>query len=185
MNTVKTMSVLFALLTLVADVAVIGFGLIAFLARGDGPGVVLRDRTWDRVADVALPLAVIVGLICTLGSLYFSEVAHFIPCRLCWYQRIAMYPMPLLLGIAAWKRDRSIRRYVIPLAVVGGLISIYHYQLEWFPGQSSPACTLDAPCTVRWVFEFGFISLPFMALSGFALIAALTWIAGQRPLPDR
>lgn len=175
------MSVFFAMLTVIANLAVVSFIAIALMARDGGSAGELRDRLWDRVGQIALPLAALVGLTALLGSLYYSEVAHYIPCRLCWYQRIAMYPMPLLLGIAAFRRDHDIRRYVIPLALVGAAISIYHYQLEWFPSQSSPACTLDAPCTVRWVFELGFISMPYMALSGFALIAWLAWIAGQRP----
>ena len=68
------------------------------------------------------------------GSLYFSEVADFMPCTLCWYQRIAMYPLVLLLGIAAFRRDRAIRLYVVPLAVVGAAISIYHYLYRVVPG---------------------------------------------------
>lgn len=180
---VQTMSLLFALLTVVANLVVVAFVVIALAARRGGAAARRRDHLWDRLAEIALPLAAIVGLVCTLGSLYFSEIAHYIPCRLCWYQRIAMYPMPLLLAIAARHRDRGFRRYAIPLALVGAAISVYHYQLEWFPTQSSPACTADAPCTVRWVFELGYISLPFMALSGFLLIATLAWIAGQRQDP--
>ena len=70
------------------------------------------------------------------GSLYFSEVAHFVPCRLCWYQRIAMYPLVLLLGIATLRRDVGIRLYAIPLAAIGAAVSIYHVQLERFPDQA-------------------------------------------------
>ena len=106
------------------------------------------------------------------------------PCRLCWYQRIPMYPMAVSLSIAAARGDRRIRAYAVPLALVGALISAYHYQLEWFPEQASPACTADAPCTIVWVRELGFVSIPFMALCGFLAIAWLTWIAGQRLEPD-
>ena len=81
------------------------------------------------------------------GSLYFSEVAHFVPCRLCWYQRIAMYPLVLLLGIATLRRDRGIRLYAIPLAAIGAAVSIYHVQLERFPDQAS-FCSLEAPCNL-------------------------------------
>jgi disulfide bond formation protein DsbB len=177
---VQTFNLLFAMLTVIADLAVIGLTFLALGARVSDGLADARDAVWDRLSEVALPLAAVVGLTATLGSLYYSEVADFIPCQLCWYQRIAMYPMPVILLIAAWKRDRSIRSYVIPLALIGAAISIYHYQLERFPDQSSGFCTAEAPCTVVWVWMFHFISIPFMALSGFALIAWLVWIAGQR-----
>jgi disulfide bond formation protein DsbB len=91
-----------------------------------------------------------------------------------------MYPMPVLLAVA-WRRgDMMVRRYVIPVALIGAAISIYHYQLERFPDQGGFSCAVDNPCTLVWVWMFHFISIPFMALSGFALIAWLVWIAGQR-----
>ena len=132
---------------------------------------------WETLGPSALWLAFLVALTATLGSLYLSEVAHFVPCKLCWYQRIAMYPLVPILAIAAWKRDVSVVRYVVPLAVIGAAISIYHYQLERFPGQASVSCSADAPCTVVWIWKFHFVSIPLMALSGFALIVALVLVA--------
>ena len=76
------------------------------------------------------------------GSLYYSEVAHYTPCALCWYQRIAMYPLVLLLGIAAFRRDIGIRLYAIPLAAIGAVISAYHYLLEWGIDVSRGACVV-------------------------------------------
>jgi disulfide bond formation protein DsbB len=125
------------------------------------------------VDGASLALAAIVGLVATLGSLYLSEIAHIPPCQLCWYQRIAMYPLPVILGIAAWRRDFGIRPYAIALAAIGSAISIYHYQLERFPDQSSLSCSVDVPCTTVWIWRFHYISIPFMALSGFALIVTL------------
>jgi disulfide bond formation protein DsbB len=109
----------------------------------------------------------------TLGSLYYSEIAHYVPCDYCWYQRIAMYPLALILGIAAFRDDRSITRYAVPLAAAGGLISGYHYLIQQFPDLSTGSCSAAAPCTATWVWEFGFVSIPFMALSCFAAIVAL------------
>ena len=77
------------------------------------------DRIRGAMAGSALPAAFVVAALATLGSLWFSEVAHFEPCRLCWYQRIAMYPLVLILGIAAWRGDSRVRRYAVPLAAVG------------------------------------------------------------------
>ncbi|HET7483664.1 MAG TPA: disulfide oxidoreductase [Actinomycetota bacterium] len=163
----------FALLTVAADLAAIvavGWWVASKVSR--------RARaSWlelrQHVADHALPLAFLVALICTLGSLYYSEVAHFIPCKLCWYQRIAMYPLTVILGIAAMRRDLQIRRYVIPIVALGSVISTYHYVIERFPNLAGGSCDPSAPCTVTWVWEFRFISIPFMALGGFALIATL------------
>lgn len=177
---VETINLLSAMLTVATIVAVLVFTVLALGARFSDGVAGMRDATWETVAEIALPLAAIVGLVAVLGSLYYSEVEHFIPCKLCWYQRIAMYPMPVILAIAAWRRDRSVRAYVIPLAAIGAAFAIYHYQLERFPDQSSGFCTVEAPCTIVWVWMFHFISLPLMALSGFALIAWLVWIAGQR-----
>jgi disulfide bond formation protein DsbB len=177
---VTSVNLLFALLTALANLAVLAFVVLAIGARWSAGLARRRDAVWDRVAEMALPLAAIVAWVAMSGSLYYSEVARFIPCELCWYQRIAMYPLAIVLLVAAIRRDRSVRAYVLPLAAIGAVISAYHYQLERFPEQSALAsCSVEAPCTLVWVWEFHYISIPFMALSGFALIAALAWIAGQ------
>ena len=178
-----TMSVFYALLTVVADVFVAGTLVLLALSRVWPRAAYALEDAGRWLAPVGLPFAWIVALVATSGSLYYSEVAHYVPCNLCWYQRIAMYPMALLLGVATLKRDTRVSRYAIPLAVAGALISIYHYQLERFPNEAHIACTREAPCTVVWVWQFHFISLPLMALSGFALIATLLAIA-RRGAPD-
>ena len=134
----------------------------------------LRPRVSDLLAGQVLPLAFLVAAISMAGSLYLSEVAHFPPCRLCWFQRIAMYPQVLLLGVAWYRRDEGIRHYVLPLSVIGALISTYHLLLERFPSlEGSSGCDPANPCTIRWVEQFGFITIPTMALSAFVLIALL------------
>jgi disulfide bond formation protein DsbB len=172
---VDTMATLFALLTVIAIAAVIAIALLAVAGR-DGFSST-KDAVWETLGPSALWLAFLVALTATLGSLYLSEVAHFVPCKLCWYQRIAMYPLVPILAIAAWKRDVAVVRYAVPLAVIGAAISIYHYQLERFPSQASVSCSADAPCTVVWIWKFHFVSIPLMALSGFALIVALVLVA--------
>jgi disulfide bond formation protein DsbB len=170
----QTAEVFFSLLTLVADAAIVGL-VVARLVRA--------DRVLESVADIALPLAFVVALTCMLGSLYFSQIADFTPCNLCWYQRIAMYPLSVLLLVAVIRRDRDIRFYVVPLAVIGAAISLYHFLVERFPSlEASGVCTLAVPCTQVWFRRFGFITLPFMALSGFLLIVSLVML---RPQEDR
>jgi disulfide bond formation protein DsbB len=131
------------------------------------------------VARLALWLAWLVALVTTLGSLYFSEVAHYTPCNLCWYQRIAIYPLAIALLVAALRRDRQIAWYVVPVAAIGALFAAYQTQLQAFPAQHSAFCTLTEPCTVRYVWKFGFVSLPFMALSAFVFVITMTVIAAR------
>jgi len=166
-----TFSRFFALLSLVCWVAVIFVVVVAVVAR-NRPG----SRAADVLADFsrnAIWLGALVASVTMLGSLYYSQVAHFVPCALCWYQRIAMYPLAVILLIAAARRDRSIWRYVGPLAIIGAGFSVYHTQLQAYPNQHSSFCTTLEPCTVRYVWEFGFVSLPFMALSAFAFILTM------------
>jgi disulfide bond formation protein DsbB len=87
-----------------------------------------------------------------------------------------MYPLALVLAIAAIRSDLGIRRYVLPVVAVGAAISVYHYQLERFPEQTTLACSVEIPCTTVWVWQLHYISIPFMAFSAFALIAALLLI---------
>jgi disulfide bond formation protein DsbB len=171
---VQTMSTLFALLTVVAQLAVLAIFVLAVGARTSASFGRARDAVWDTIGPNGIWLAWTVALTCTLGSLYYSEMVHFTPCKLCWYQRIAMYPLAVLLLIAAVRRDRDFWHYAVPMAAIGVVLSTYHYQLERFPHQSPLAsCSAEAPCTLVWLWRFHYISIPMMALSGFALIIAL------------
>ena len=164
-----TMTLLFATLAILAALAALVLFALRWLPFPDQ-----RAATAELLAGQEVPLAFVVALIATLGSLYLSEVAHFVPCRLCWYQRIAMYPLPIILAVAWWRRDDGVRWYVIPLAAIGGCISIYHVLVERFPSlESSGICEISNPCTIRWVERFGFVTIPVMALAAFALIIGL------------
>ncbi len=162
-ETVQMFSALLA--TLAALGALVVFIAVFLGARGD---VLLAG-----IREVAHWLAFSVAAAAMIGSLYFSEVAEFVPCKLCWYQRIAMYSLAVILLVAAVKRDHGVTKYVLPLAVIGAGISTYHYLLEWFPSIETDVCSIDVPCTTIWFREFGFATLSFMALSGFLLIIAL------------
>jgi disulfide bond formation protein DsbB len=171
-----TVALFYALLALVANAIVIAVVVVAIAGR--------LDRLRETVGSVVLPAAFVVALLATLGSLYFSEIAHFEPCKLCWYQRIAMYPLVVILGIAAWRDDGRVFRYAAPLAAIGAVIATYHYALEWLPWLDTGACSATAPCTLVWFRELGFISLPYLALSAFLLILALLWIGRSQGLDD-
>ncbi|QAY65699.1 disulfide oxidoreductase [Paenibacillus protaetiae] len=129
------------------------------------------DARASWFARNSLYFAWIVSLAATGGSLYFSEIANYIPCNLCWFQRIFMYPQVILLGIAAYRGDRGIIRYSLPLSIIGGIISVYHNLEIWFPKLAEVApCRAGVPCTFNYVNWFGFITIPLMALTAFVLI---------------
>ena len=170
---VETFYGLLALAAMGAIAVVLVVRLLAAFSDGG------RDR-WDGLVHAVGPnaygMAWVVAFLATAGSLYFSEVAGFEPCRLCWYQRIAMYPLVILLGIAAARRERAGSFYVIAMALIGALVSTYHVTLEWFPSLDSGACSATTPCTLIWFRMFGFISLPTLALTAFVLILTLMGI---------
>jgi disulfide bond formation protein DsbB len=176
-----TITTFFALLALLAN---------AFVVMTIG-GWLLRNHlgAWDAIVELvgpgALWLGATIAIVATAGSLYLSEGAHFIPCRLCWYQRIGMYPLGLILLIAALRKDY--RAWIYPFAVsLGALtISIYHVLLERYPSlESGGTCDPDNPCSIVWVRHFGVYTIPFMAGSAFAAIAtamvlAVSWRAKE------
>lgn len=159
----------FSLLALTALAGAVAVTALMAVARRDpqsSAAAVVAD-----LAPAALPLAAIIASTAMFGSLFFSEVLGYVPCTLCWYQRIAMYPLAVILLIAAVRRDASgARRYGIPLAVIGAAIAGYHYLIQQFPSLETGACSLEAPCSAPYVWQYGFVSIPYMALAGFALI---------------
>lgn len=109
-----------------------------------------------------------------VGSLYFSEIVGFAPCKLCWYQRIAMFSIAIISFAAALRNDKNIARYTIVLAPLGLIVSTYHYLLEWFPTLETNVCSLDVPCTAVWFRELGFVTLCFMAGCAFITVIAVS-----------
>ena len=179
----QTMKLFFAILALAANVVVVGYVLIAVVAVFSNAAAETREQIHGLIHGYELFLGAIVAGVATLGSLYLSEIAHLIPCTLCWYQRIAMYPIAVILGIAAYRRDTMVRVYVAPLAVVGGVIAGYHYLIQWFPSLEGTSCTTAVPCTTAWFRVFGFISIPYMALSAFTLVLVLLSIVRSSESP--
>ena len=107
----------------------------------------------------------------TMGSLYFSEIRGFEPCELCWYQRIFMYPIVIILLIAIIRKDAKAALYSAVLSGIGGCISIYHYSIQKIDAlsASAPACG-RVPCTGEYINWAGFITIPFLALTAFTII---------------
>ena len=167
---VTTVITIYGIAALVGVLILVWFGLLFVASLVSDDIAVSYDGFRERLTPIALTLAWGVALLATAGSLYFSEIANYTPCTLCWYQRIAMYPLVLILGIAIVRRDIGVRIYAIPLAAVGAAIAGYHDLLEWFPQIDTGACSAVIPCTQVWFREFGFVSLPLLALIAFSLV---------------
>lgn len=111
------------------------------------------------------------SLIAMLGSLYFSEIAKYPPCVLCWYQRIAMYPLVAIFAVGVLKKDKNVDLYAWPLVIVGWLISVYHNLLYYniLPEAAAP-CIQGVSCTTKFIEWFGFVTIPFLSLLAFTFI---------------
>lgn len=107
-----------------------------------------------------------------LGSLFFSEVMKFEPCVLCWYQRIAMFPLAVIFAVGFWKKDPGVRGYAWPFIIIGVLIAVYHNLLYYgFIPKSITPCTAGVSCTEQPFELLGFITIPFLSLTVFVLNA--------------
>lgn len=126
---------------------------------------------FQLIGKHGMKLAFKIALIATLGSLFYSEVAGFNPCVLCWYQRIFMYPLVALFIVAFKKKQSQIVDYILSLSVVGFLISLYHNILYYTNGGVPVPCEAGGTsCMKIYVMELGYITIPMMALTAFAAI---------------
>ena len=181
----ETVSVVLAALAVVLQVVLLGLLALALVALFASPARRALAHVAELVRGGELWAAWVVATVATLGSLFFSEYSDFIPCRLCWYQRIAMYPLAALLLIAALRRDfRAGALYALPFPVVGGMIAGWHIYVENNPEVEGSGCKIGAPCSTKWIEEFGYVTIPTLALTAFAAILVLLLMArrgGGRP----
>ena len=160
----------FAMLSL----GTLGFGLVVLFAR-----IFKAKKFLVEVKKIALPLAAMITTTAMLGSLYFSEIVNYVPCRLCWYQRAAMYPLAILLVVANFKKLKFTKLVAVVLALAGGSISTYHWFLERFPDLDAGVCDAKLPCSVVWFENFGFVTLSFMAFTAFFTTIVLVTLSPQ------
>jgi disulfide bond formation protein DsbB len=160
----------FALAALAANAVTVVLIVLGIIGRNN-------DRSpYEFLRGTTLWLAGTIALAATLGSLYLSEVVHLIPCRFCWYQRIAMYPLALILLIAAYRKEGMIRIYAGTLATIGAGIAAYHKLMQVYPALDSGSCAATGPsCSAALILKFNFVSIPYMALSAFILVLTLLW----------
>jgi len=159
-----------ALLILIGALALIG-------ARG--PLRLLRRLLWGY----ELWAAFLVTAIATGGSLFYSQIAGFVPCELCWFQRICMYPLSITTLLMALRNDHRAAAYLLPLPVVGAGISTYHLLVENAVVEQANSCQISAPggCATKWINEFGYMTIPTLALTAFVLTFAFLLLAVLDP----
>lgn len=169
---------LFAVAALCCNAATLG--LAAARLRGEW-GVTSSGRGLAIGARAVVGVAALLAVGATLGSLYLSEIAHLEPCRWCWFQRIAMYPLALVLVVGWFRRDRGVHLYGLPMCLAGAAMSTWHYLLQHFPDlEGATTCSITSPCAVRYAWEFGFVSIPYMAGSVFVLVGVLLNLSRHR-----
>ena len=153
-----------------------------FLILGVGYFLLFRKEKENTLLGFfgrnGIAFAFFVSLFAVLVSLFYSEVAGFEPCKLCWLQRIFMYPQIFILGLAWFRKDHKIIDYALTLAIIGGLVALYHNYI-YYGGTSLFPCDafgLGVSCTKRYVFEFGYITIPLMSLTNFLLLSVFLWL---------
>ena len=163
---VSFVSQMLAILTIIGQIIVVVL-LISLLTN--------RQNIILFFGKHAILFSFIVSFITTLGSLFYSEIAGYEPCKLCWFQRILMYPQVILFGIALWKNDKKISDYIIGLSGIGALIAGYHYllQLGIAPSLSCSAVGYSLSCSKIFVMTLGYITIPLMSFTAFMLILLL------------
>lgn len=171
---VQTVTLILATLTLLSNIGIIVFLLLLAIEK------VARSSFLSPLKRIlnsySYIFMFIITLTATLGSLFYSEIAKFTPCVLCWYQRIMMYPQPLMLYVGMARNERVLKPYLLVLNIIGFCIALYHYTLQRFPNQVLSPCSVvgtSTSCIKGYTFSYGYISIPFMALTAFALNMAI------------
>ncbi|MFZ3174149.1 MAG: disulfide bond formation protein B [Thiobacillus sp.] len=119
-------------------------------------------------------IAWMVATVSTLGALFLGEVMGYTPCVLCWYQRIGMFPLVLILAAGLFPFDRGVVRYALPLALAGWLLAVFHWAVaSGLVPESATPCSQGVPCSVEQISWFGFLTLPLLSVLAFSAIIAL------------
>lgn len=179
-----TRDVIYALSVLgVVGQVLIAFGIVVgvlALAGVPGPLDAIRRLLWGY----ELWGAFVVTAIATGGSLFYSQVAHFVPCELCWFQRICMYPLSIFTLLIAVRGDNRAARYLLPLPIVGAGVSIYHMLIQYGAITEPKGCFVGVPggCGTNWIAgnpdaTFGYLSIPTLALTAFLLLIGFLVLA--------
>jgi disulfide bond formation protein DsbB len=147
---------------------------VALAARAGKGGIAVDTRVRAVFGPWAYRMALLVAGVTTAGSLFYSEVKHLIPCELCWYQRICMYPLVAILAVGVLRRDRAVFWYAAPFVTIGAPRALYHWLVERVPWiEGTTACTSPVDCASPYFEKLGYVTLAFMDMSAFLIIGAL------------
>jgi disulfide bond formation protein DsbB len=136
-------------------------------------------RTVTRYAPY---LAWTVVVLSVAISLYFSNIRGFVPCNLCWYARILMYPLVVIIGVGILRRERQWVFYAAPLIAAGWLLELYHSLIQWgVITETLTQCLATVPCTTKYVNYFGFVTIPFLGLLAFTALAVFVYLSWKFP----
>jgi disulfide bond formation protein DsbB len=131
------------------------------------------------IKEYAIPLSLAISVVGVLGSLYFSEIRHFLPCVLCWYQRIVLYPLVVIFAVGLAVRDHGVWRYALPLTIISMGIGLYQLLLVYGVITASNSCSVGVSCAAITWSLFGFITIPLLAFLQ-ALIITILLIAYRK-----
>lgn len=167
MQLISFVNTVLAIGTILAHIFILLIALWFFLLKKSYPEVgqfLGRFGMWSAFKITTISM---------LASLFYSNIAGFAPCELCWFQRIFMYPLVVILGMALWKKDNKIVSYALALSCLGLVVSLFQNYMYYFNQGLAAFCQqggATVSCVKRYVFEFGYISIPIMALTGFVLV---------------
>lgn len=160
---------------LLVDVALLA-SLVVFGLKKAGYSFETISKIENFISDYSTEIAFGFATVATLGSLYLSNILGYEPCRLCWFQRIFMYPVAVLSGTALFLDKSDLRDYVLPLALIGAPIAFYHGMIQRFDQFSSAGCSITAvSCSTEYTFHYGYITIPVMAFTAFIAIILVLW----------
>lgn len=161
-----------AILTIIGDVFILFSVLLWLLSYKSEQAKGWLNQVFQPIDARLILSALIVSVVATSGSLFYSEIAGYDPCKLCWFQRILMYPQVILLAIAYKKSDVEITTYSLALSILGLAIAVYHYIIQFSQSPLVPCSTVgySVSCSDHFTLSYGYITIPMMAMTAFALI---------------
>ncbi|MBA3733398.1 disulfide bond formation protein B [Patescibacteria group bacterium] len=160
-----------ATLTLISQIFFVALAILLFLEKK------IREYVYGFVDKHVLTLLFVTTLAALIGSLAYSNIVGFLPCELCWIQRIFIYPQSVLTFMAILKKDRNIVSYLLPLSILGALVALYHSLTQLGIGSSLLGCTsVGGECARVYVLEYGYITIPMMALTTFLYLIGISLI---------
>lgn len=133
----------------------------------------------DRVTAWLLWLGLGIATMAIIASLVYSSIIGYQPCVLCWWQRVLIYPQVVLYAIALFTQDKKVFRYTLALSLIGLGFALYHNYID-FGGTELISCGTGVSCTMRYVYEFGFVTIPFMSLMSLIALTVIGWIGLER-----